>query len=80
MEIKINELSVYTTGNDNNQSIIFVHGFPYDHTMWNKQVDYFKEKYYCVTYDVRGLGNSLVGDGQYTMEKYADDLFAIISE
>ena len=80
MQIKINGLSVYTSGDKNNQSIIFVHGFPYDHTMWDKQVDYFKDKFYCVTYDVRGLGASVVGDGQYTMEKYADDLFAVISE
>lgn len=80
MEIKINGLSVYTVGDENNQSIIFVHGFPYDHTMWDKQVDYFEENFYCVTYDVRGLGDSVVGDGQYTMEKYADDLFTIISE
>jgi pimeloyl-ACP methyl ester carboxylesterase len=46
--------------------------------MWDKQVEYLKEKYFCVTYDVRGLGASPVGDGQYTMEQYADDLFSII--
>ena len=80
MEYKIKELSVYTSGNENNQSIIFVHGFPYEHTMWDKQVDHLKEEFFCVTYDIRGLGTSVVGDGQYTMEKYADDLFSIISE
>ncbi len=80
MESRINGLSVYTSGNSNNQAIIFVHGFPYNHTMWDKQVEYFSEKYFCITYDVRGLGTSLVGDGQYTMEKYVDDLFIIISE
>lgn len=80
MENTINELSVYTSGNKNNQSIIFIHGFPYDHTMWDKQVAHLKEIFLCVTYDVRGLGASAVGDGQYTMERYADDLFAIISE
>lgn len=35
---------------------------------------------FCVTYDIRGLGESVVGDGQYTMEKYVEDLFAIIEE
>lgn len=80
MEKEINTLSVYTSGNKSNQAIIFVHGFPYDHTMWDKQVEYLKENFFCVTYDIRGLGNSPVDDGQYTMEKYVDDLFTIISE
>lgn len=80
MTSKINDLSVYNSGEKNKQAIIFIHGFPYDHTMWDKQVEYFKNNYFCVTYDIRGLGASPVGDGQYTMEKYAEDLFNIISE
>lgn len=80
MKTKINELSVYTSGSEDKQAIIFVHGFPYNHTMWNKQIEYLSGKYFCVTYDIRGLGVSVIGDGQYTMEQYVDDLFSIISE
>ena len=80
MKNSINGLKTFTSGNPKNQSIIFVHGFPYDHTMWDKQVDFFKNDYFCVTYDIRGLGESFVGDGQYTMEKYVEDLFLIIEE
>ena len=80
MESRINGLSVYTSGSRKNQAIIFVHGFPYNHSMWDAQVEYFSKNYFCVTYDVRGLGASEVGDGQYTMEKYIDDLFLVISE
>lgn len=80
MQLTINGLEVYTFGNESNQPIIFVHGFPYDHTMWDKQIEFLKEDYYCVTYDIRGLGSSAVGDGQYTMESYVDDLFKIIAE
>jgi len=80
MKNTINGLKVYTCGNENNQPIIFVHGFPYDHTMWDRQIDFFNDNYFCITYDIRGLGASEVGDGQYTMEQYVDDLFVIISE
>ena len=76
----INGLSVFLEGSSKNKSIIFVHGFPYDHTMWKAQVDVLDEKYFCVTYDIRGLGESLVGDGQYTMESFVDDLEKIIDE
>ncbi len=80
MKTEINGLAVFTEGDPNNQPIIFVHGFPYNHTMWNFQIDALKNSYYCVSYDVRGLGESAVGDGQYTMEFYAEDLLTIIKE
>ena len=73
-----NNLAVFQTGNENNQSVIFIHGFPFDHKMWDLQVDYFKKDYHCITYDISGLGESPVGDGQYTMEGFVDDLFNII--
>ncbi|MEE9429625.1 MAG: alpha/beta hydrolase [Melioribacteraceae bacterium] len=80
MEITINDLKVYTNGNKTNPSIVFVHGFPYDHTMWEKQVEALQNSYYCVTYDIRGLGNSYVGDGQYTMEAFVWDLYSVMDE
>jgi pimeloyl-ACP methyl ester carboxylesterase len=76
----INGLSVFLEGNSKNKSIIFLHGFPYDHTMWKAQIDELSEKYFCVTYDIRGLGESPVGDGQFTMESFVDDLETIINE
>jgi pimeloyl-ACP methyl ester carboxylesterase len=80
MKETISGLSVYFEGNSKNKSIIFLHGFPYDHTMWKSQIDVLSEKYFCVTYDIRGLGESPVGDGQYTMESFIDDLETIITE
>ena len=76
----INGISVFLEGNCKNKSIIFLHGFPYDHTMWKAQIDELCEKYFCVTYDIRGLGESPVDDGQYTMESFVDDLESIMTE
>jgi pimeloyl-ACP methyl ester carboxylesterase len=80
MKETISGLSVYFEGNSKNKSIIFLHGFPYGHTMWKSQIDELSEKYFCVTYDIRGLGESPVGDGQYTMESFVDDLETIINK
>ena len=79
MEISRTDLSIFTEGNLNNKPIVFVHGFPYDHTMWDKQIDELKSNYFCVTYDIRGLGQSPIGDGQFTMESFVDDLETIIN-
>lgn len=76
----INSLVVEDIGKENAQAIVFVHGFPFDRWMWHNQVKVLQKKYRCITYDVRGLGESYVGDGQYTMEAFLFDLFSIINE
>lgn len=76
----INGLSVFLEGNSKNKPMVFIHGFPYDHTMWKAQIEKLSEKHFCVSYDIRGLGESPVGDGQYTMESFVDDLEAIIDQ
>ena len=80
MKKTIGGLSVLLEGNQKNRAIIFLHGFPYDHTMWKAQIAAFSETYYCVAYDIRGLGDSSVGDGQFTMELFVDDLEMMMHE
>lgn len=76
----INGLSVFLEGNNKSKSIVFIHGFPYDHTMWKAQIDELSKNYFCVAYDIRGLGESSAGDGQYTMESFVDDLESVMNE
>ena len=80
MESNKTDLSIFTEGDPNKKPIVFIHGFPYDHTMWDKQINELKSNYFCVTYDIRGLGQSPIGDGQYTVESFVDDLETIIAE
>jgi pimeloyl-ACP methyl ester carboxylesterase len=77
---QISGLQVFEDGHKNNKPVIFIHGFPFDHTMWRNQVEFLKQNYYCITYDIRGLGQSGPGDGQYTIEGFADDIFQIMDE
>ena len=80
MNLLKNQIAYFTSGNKNNIPIIFIHGFPFDHEMWRHQVSYLREKFFCVTYDIRGLGNSAPGDGQFTIDMFADDLEDLIDE
>jgi 3-oxoadipate enol-lactonase len=77
---RVNNLAVYTTGERKNKKIIFVHGFPYDHNMWEAQIIELSKEYFCVTYDIRGLGASPAGDGQFTLEMFVDDLKHVVDE
>ncbi len=80
MNLITNNISVYKYGKSSCKPIVFIHGFPFDNKMWKKQTNYFSNEYYCISYDVRGLGNSSAGNGQFTMELFVDDLFDIIEQ
>lgn len=73
-----NPIKVYEKGDKSTQSIIFIHGFPYDYSLWDAQIEYFSKKFHCLAYDVRGLGSSVDAEGQFTMEMYVDDLEELI--
>lgn len=78
MKTKLNGINIHTKGDKKNKAIIFVHGFPFDMTMWNDVVAQLKNDFYCVMFDVRGLGKSKTGDGQYTMEAFTEDIYNIV--
>lgn len=67
-----------TTGPRNGIPLVLVHGFPFSREMWKPQVEALRRDCYVVTYDVRGHGGSEPGDGQYTIELFADDLIALL--
>ncbi|QFR48826.1 alpha/beta hydrolase [Sulfurimonas lithotrophica] len=78
MDKTINGIYVKTLGKDTNQAIVFIHGFPYDHTLWDDVIDEFKDDYYCISYDIRGFGKSEINTAQFTMQSYVQDLENII--
>src|SRR5947209_8221082 len=58
--------------------LLFIHGFPLDHTMWQAQIDEFSRDYRVLAPDLRGFGASPLGDGEVTMRRYADDLALLL--
>ena len=58
--------------------ILFVHGFPLDHSMWRRQIDFFQEHERVIVPDLRGFGGSDVTAGTVTMEQHADDLAELL--
>ncbi len=65
-------------GNPTAMPIVFIHGFPFNHQMWKPQLEVVGKSYRAIAYDVRGHGDSYVGDGQYTIEGHVDDLIALL--
>lgn len=67
-----------TQGNPSSPAITFIHGFPFTHDLWNPQVEELKKDFYTITYDVRGHGQSPVGDALYSIELFVDDLIHLL--
>ncbi|WP_415398178.1 alpha/beta fold hydrolase [Sulfurimonas sp. CS5] len=78
MQRKIDGIDVETFGEVNNQAIVFIHGFPFDHTLWDDVISEFKDEYYCISYDIRGFGKSEIKSAQFTMESYTQDLESVV--
>lgn len=71
-------LAVMEVGPDDGLPVVFIHGFPFSHRMWEPQLRALSDDFRLVAYDIRGHGESPVGDGQYTMEFFVDDLIGVL--
>src|SRR4051812_6135612 len=58
-------------------AVLFVHGYPFDHTIWRDQIDGLGN-YRRIAPDLRGMGQSDAPDLGYGMPTYAADLAALL--
>ena len=58
-------------------AILFIHGYPLDHTIWAAQLDEL-EGFRRIAPDLRGMGQSDAPDLGYGIGTYADDLAGIL--
>lgn len=60
--------------------LVLLHGNGEDHTYFSNQTEYFSEKYKVIVPDTRGHGKSPRGGGEFTINRFADDLHDFLSE
>lgn len=81
MRAVLNGGNVYymETGVPTGVPVVFLHGFPFSLDMWKSQLELASGAgFRAIAYDIRGHGQSDVGDGQYTIEGHVDDLIALL--
>ncbi len=66
------------SGENKNRSVIFIHGFPFDKSIWDGQMTLLSKDHLAVAFDLKGHGYSDPGSGQYLIEFIVDDLFAVM--
>lgn len=86
MEVYGNNLTVQANGTKicyddlgvGHLPIIFVHGFPFDKSMWQPQLDFFKKTHRVIAYDIRGFGKTTAGTDEVSIDLFADDLINLL--
>jgi len=61
-------------------SVVLLHPFPLNHNFWAAIAPQLSSRYRLILPDLRGHGESELGDGPATMQKLADDLARLCRE
>ena len=60
--------------------IIFLHGFPFDKTMWKSQIEFLQTSYRLIACDIRGFGKSKDERTPLSISLFADDLIEFMDK
>jgi pimeloyl-ACP methyl ester carboxylesterase len=61
------------------EAIVLIHGHPFDHTMWQPQIDAFSGRYQVIVPDLRGYGKSGLPEGGVSrFEDYSTDILQLL--
>lgn len=59
-------------------ALIFIHGFPFNRSMWKVQMEALSEDWRVISYDVRGHGETDSGQKPFSIRLFAQDLIALM--
>jgi pimeloyl-ACP methyl ester carboxylesterase len=73
------QLAVVEAGDPAQPTILFVHGYPDTHALWDGVLERLAPRFHVVAYDVRGAGASSAprGPAAYDLQRLADDFAAV---
>src|SRR5450759_3745455 len=65
--------------------MLLLHGFPFDHSMWRNQLQFFGSEFHCIAPDLRGQGGTRdIGQPRatqdVTIDLLADDMIALLDQ
>ena len=81
LTINVNNFNLsYDDVGDGSIPIIFLHGYPFDKTMWQGQLDFFEPYYRLIACDIRGFGKSTDEESRLSIDLFADDLIKFMDK
>ncbi|HSQ45666.1 MAG TPA: alpha/beta fold hydrolase [Lutibacter sp.] len=78
LSVNNNIISYNDEGPEGAPIIIFIHGFPLNKSMWDKQLNALKDDYRVIAYDIRGHGATEVGTIDFSIDLFVIDLLCFM--
>jgi pimeloyl-ACP methyl ester carboxylesterase len=79
LECKVDDsVLCYDDVGEGSVPLIFIHGFPFDKSMWKPQVEFAATFTRVIAYDIRGFGKSQNGSREFSINLFADDLIQLM--
>ncbi len=72
--MELNAVDLYYEEYGQGIPVVFLHGFPFDHTIWEPLVPLLRDQARMILPDLRGFGHSPVTEGVYPMRLLAEDI------
>src|SRR5919198_4500688 len=58
--------------------LVLLHGYPLDHHLWDEVAPLLEDTFDVILPDLRGFGESTIGDSSPTIEDYASDIAGML--
>ncbi len=75
---RINGVNLYYQVEGEGEPVLFIMGTGLTHALWSRQVEAFKQKYKCISYDNRGTGQTDCTQEGHTVANYAEDAAGLL--
>ncbi len=81
LTIPVNNFIIsYDDVGEGNIPILFLHGYPFDKSMWQGQVEFLKSSYRLIPCDLRGFGKSKDEESALSIDLFAEDILAFMDK
>lgn len=78
-QIRVNNVDLFYEEKGSGADVmLFSHGYLMDHTMYDHQIEAFKDEFRCIAYDQRGHGRSEAVTSSYDLDAIVNDAIGLI--
>lgn len=76
--VRVNDIQIAYTDTGIGRPLVLIHGYPFNRTLWDEQVDALTNSYRVIVPDLRGFGDSDASSGSAGMNLMAQDVARLL--
>jgi 3-oxoadipate enol-lactonase len=76
--VRIDDIQMAYTDTGVGRPVVLIHGYPFNRSLWNEQVEALSNSYRVIAPDLRGFGETDASTGTATMNRMAQDVAQLL--